>query len=411
MTQARATSRVNALERKATGVVRGPLRVVHIISGLGVGGAEMMLYKLLRERNPAEIEPLVISLSDVGRLGAGIMELGVPVECLHMSLKSRASLFKAPAAIWRLRSLLKTFAPHVVQTWMYHADLIGGGVSRLTSRAPVIWNIRASDLETGGIRRSTLMILGLCARLSHSIPAKIVCCSIASGVAHGRLGYAAEKFETIPNGFELDRYTPDAQSYREVREEIGARPDTVIIGLFGRYHPMKGHRDFLTAAAMIRSPDPDHPCHFVLCGEGIDEQNEELSAMVRDLGVGDRVHLLGRRSDMPRLAAGIDVLCSASLSEGFPNVVGEAMAAGVPCVVTDAGDSAVIVGDTGVVVPPGKPSELAAACTELINMERQQRSALGARARDRVVERFDIKKIAKQYEELYSRVAAHEEKS
>jgi len=387
------------------------LRVVHIITGLDVGGAEMMLYKLLRERNRAQIEPLVISLSDIGRLGAGILELGVPVECLHLNPRSIASLFQAPAAIWRLRSLLKAFGPDLVQTWMYHADLIGGVVSRLTSRAPVIWNIRASDLEPGVIRRSTRMILRVCARLSHSIPAKIVCCSEASRVAHGRHGYAAEKFETIANGFELDRYTPDAQAYREVREEIGASPETVVIGVFGRYHPMKGHRNFLTAAAIIRSPDSDNPCHFVLCGDGIDEQNQELSAMIRDLGIGDRVHLLGRRSDMPRLAAGMDVLCSASTCcESFPNVVGEAMAAGVPCVVTDVGDSAVIVGDTGLVVPPGQPSELAAACTELINLEREQRSALGARARERVVERFDIRMITKQYEELYSRVAAHEEK-
>jgi glycosyltransferase involved in cell wall biosynthesis len=205
----------------------------------------------------------------------------------------------------------------------------------------------------------------------------------------------------IPNGFDLDEFRPDASARREIRAELGIE-DAMLVGLVGRFDPHKDLRSFVSMAGTLTSSRDD--VRFLGCGAGISEDNEVLMGWIRDGGLEKRFHLLGPRSDMPRVMAALDVLVSSSVSEGFPNVVGEAMAAGVPCVVTDVGDSALIVGDSGRVVPPGDHEALARECLDLLE-DGASRRRLGGAARTRIAERFSLPEIASRYETLYEEMA------
>jgi len=188
-----------------------------------------------------------------------------------------------------------------------------------------------------------------------------------------------------------------------VRAELGLDVGTPLIGLVARYHPMKDHANFLTATSLLAKQDPT--AHFLLVGPNVDASNQELSAKIATLGLQERVHLLGERRDIPRINAALDIASTTSCwGEGFPNVIGEAMACGVPCVVTDVGDSALIVGETGRVVPPRDPRALAAAWRDMLQMDRETRGGLGERARARIVTHFSLNEIARRHEKLYTEI-------
>jgi glycosyltransferase involved in cell wall biosynthesis len=229
---------------------------------------------------------------------------------------------------------------------------------------------------------------------------KILYNSKIGAIQHRDFGYQTEKTLVVPNGFDTELFAPSMEARSDVRLELGVAENTILIGLVGRYNPMKDHANFLRAAALLLKSHPD--VHFVLSGRGVAWENQALTKLVRVLVLAERVHLLGERHDMPRLAAALDIASSSSaFDEGFPNVVGEAMSCGVPCVVTDVGDSAWVVGKTGRVVPPRDWEALCAAWRELVEMETAARRALGTRARQRVKEQFSIEKVARQYERIY----------
>ena len=378
------------------------MKVNHVIAGLSMGGAQMMLYKLLSSLERSAFESEVISLADVGPLDKKIRALGVPVKVLGM----RPGVAD-PTALWRLARWWRHDPPDVVQTWMYHGDLIGGLAAKLAGGIPVAWNIRHSDLDAEG-KRSTLWTIRACAGLSRWLPTRIVCCAELSRRIHIDHGYIGKKIVVIPNGFDLEVFRPDPMARVSVRRELGIAEESILIGLVGRFHPLKDHRNFIEAACRLHASVP--AVHFLLCGDDVTTENTELVEWIDAGGIGDRCHLLGRREDVPRLNAALDIACSSSYSEGFPNTVGEAMACGVPCAVTDAGDSALIIGDTGRVVRPKDPGALARAWREMIEIGRDGRERLGAAARRRIAEHFSLRVIAARYEELYEEMAADEHK-
>jgi len=375
------------------------IKLLHLITGLNTGGAEMMLYKLLSHMDREAIEVRVISLMDIGPVGRKIQELGVPVQALGM----RRSV-PNPLSLLRLVRWIQQAPPHYIQTWMYHADLIGGLAAKLAGGIPVIWGIRHSRIDPQSSKRTTFWIARACALLSRWLPARIVCCSEASRRIHTDLGYAGEMMTVIPNGFDLASFRPDPETRSSVRRELGIPEETPLIGLVGRYNPQKDHYNFICAAACLFTSMPD--VHFMLCGEGVTRENPELVKWITAADISARCHLLGRREDIPRLTAAMDIATSSSYSEGFPNVIGEAMACGVPCVVTDAGDSALIVGKTGIVVPPRNPHALADGWGELIKIGPEGRSRLGSAARRRIEELFNLPLIVARYEGLYKDIMA-----
>lgn len=373
------------------------MNIVFVITNLNIGGAETMLYKLLKHIDRNRFKPSVISLVGLGEIGPQIKALGIPVFVLGLN-----SRLPSPIIIFRLYCLIRRLNPDIVHTWMYHADLLGGIAARLAGCKRIIWGIRHSNLSFSKNKFSTLLVVRLCAFLSRYIPSRILSCSEFAKDIHISIGYSADKFHVIPNGFEIDRFFPDCSSSLSLRDELGLPPQAQLVGLFARYDPQKNHLGFLKAASVVNSRLPN--VHFVMAGYLVDNLNVDLINVISLYGLHEYVHLLGRRSDVPHLMASLDVLASSSYGEAFSNVLGEAMSCGVPCVVTDVGDSAAIVGNTGRVVPPGDMVGLGAALVELLSLSTVRKSALGLQARSRVKALYEISHIAGLYESFYEQV-------
>ena len=370
------------------------MKIVHIINDLSIGGAEMMLYKLVYRMDKSEFDTQVVSLTDIGKIGKKIEDLGIPVK----TLKMRRGL-PDPRGIYKLTMWLRGIKPDIVQTWMYHANLIGGLAALNDRKTPIIWGIRHGRLEKKYFKKTTFWTAKMCAYLSSYIPIWIVCNSQASKRFHANLGYSADKMKVIPNGFDLVLFSANEKARKSIRKELGVSDQTVIIGLIARFHPNKDHFNFCKAAGILHKTKSN--VHFVLCGEGISSHNTNLMRWINEARISSTIHLLGPRGDIPSVMASLDVATTSSFIEGFPNVIGEAMASCVPCVATDVGDSNIIVEETGFVVPPKDPVALAQAWNKLIDMGPEKRKHLGLMARQRIEKYFALEKITKQFESLY----------
>jgi glycosyltransferase involved in cell wall biosynthesis len=377
-------------------------RLLHIITGLSIGGAEMMLYKLLSNIDREKFDIQVISLTDIGPIGKKIQHLGIQVEAVGMRRGVKGLI--SVNSFFKLQALLRKYNPDVVQTWMYHADLIGGLATKIAVNAPVVWNIRHSNLAPNINKKTTIWAAKACARFSKFVPKKIICCSEASKRVHIDLGYDESKMIVIPNGFDIEKFKPDTEARKKLLNELQIPENSFLIGLVARFDPQKDHHTFIRAAKILSKEHPN--VHYILCGEGVTWGNKELADWIKDVNLQDRFHLLGRREDIPKIMASLDVLSSSSCGEGFPNVIGEAMACGVPCVVTDVGDSAYVVGDTGIVVPPKNPGELAKGLKKVIDTNEIKRKQIGLMARNRIMQLFEIHRIVKKYETLYEELCA-----
>ena len=374
------------------------MKLVVIITGTDVGGAETMLQKVLTRLSP-KFKPHVISMIPVGKIGKRLRALGIPVESLNMRRR-----VPNPIALMRLIQRLRALRPDMVHTWMYHADLMGGLAARRAGVPALAWCIRHSNLAFGDNKTHTLAVVRANAFLSHRLPDRILCCSQAARSVHIAHGYAREKMVVVSNGFDIAQFKPDPDARLSVRAELSLPLDVCLVGLIARWDPQKNHEGFFAAAAALHLRRPE--VHFLLAGQGVDTSNQSIRRILDTNGLESVTHLLGLRDDVPRLMAALDVLASASSGEAFPNVIGEAMACGVPCAVTDVGDSGLIVGETGRVVESGDMARLALAMDLLLTPPPDERRALGERARARVVERFEIGNIVRQYEAFYEEVAS-----
>ena len=358
-----------------------------------------MLLKLLEHIDRRKFEPSVISFTSKAEIGERIERLGIPVTALDIKC-SLGSFF----AVLQVVDLLQKIRPHLVQTWMYHADLLGGLAARLAGIRKVVWALRNSNLSERLNKRSTLNVVKICSIVSPWIPQHILSCSKRAAEIHAELGYSREKIKFIANGFDLRVFHPDDEAKVSVSRELGLPPNALLVGLMARYDSQKNHTGFISAAALVHRSTPH--VHFLLAGTGVDEGNQALAQLISDHHLKNHIHLLGRRTDMPRLMASLDVLASSSsYGEAFPNVLGEAMACGVPCVVTDVGDSAEIVGETGRVVQSGDMAGLARHIQDLLSLPIEERARLGQQARTRVAANYEIGYVTRLYEEFYERMA------
>jgi glycosyltransferase involved in cell wall biosynthesis len=355
-----------------------------------------MLLKLVSRMDRRAFTNEVVSLTNAGAVAASLESAGVRARAVGMRSGAAAAL--RTGSLWQW---IRAYRPDVVQTWLYHADLIGGVAAKLAGCRQVFWNIRHSRLDPEVDKRTTIGVARWCGRLSRILPARVVCCSEAARREHVAIGYAAEKMEVIPNGFEVERFRPDAEARRVVRSELGITDAEMVVALVARFHPVKDHGGLIAAAERVLRAYP--AARFVLCGEGIEWSNQEIAGAIDRGGLRSAFRLLGKRNDIARIFGAADVAVSSSISEGFPNTVGEAMACGVPCVVTDVGESAAIVGDTGRVVPPRDPQAMADALLRLAAEGRALRVQLGRAARARVESNFTIAAVVRRYEDLYRR--------
>lgn len=374
------------------------IRVTHVINGLERGGAESVLARLVAGLDRQAIENRVISLTGQGPIGNELADAGISVAALDLPRS-----LSGAAQGGRLARAIRKGAPDIVQTWMYHSDLLGGLAARLTGSAPVIWNLRQSNFDPDQTKRLTLVTARAAAKLSPYIPWAIVCGSYAAREVHSGLGYDASKMLVIANGFDSDHFKPSADSRGAFRAKLGESENSLLIGLPARYHPQKDHGTFLRAAAEVARRVPSS--RFVIFGDRVNEENSELFRLISDLGLSDRVRAIGPLADPREAYCAMDIAVSSSaFGEGTPNVIGEAMSCAVPCIATDVGDSRRLIGATGIMVPPSQPQALAQAIETLAEMDAGRRRAMGQNARRRIQTEFPIDMMVQRYELLYRRV-------
>ena len=375
------------------------IKIMHIITTLGPAGAENMLCGIAAGMDGTRFKNEIVSLTGILDLAEKMQAIGVRVRALNMKKG-----IPNPLLVLRLAQWMRQTKPDTIHTWMYHANLVGTLAAQLAGNVPLVWGIHHSVLDPRVDKRRTMFVNRACAVLSKRWPSRIICCSEASLRIHKELGYATEKLEVIPNGFSLERVRPDPAARASVRLELGLPKDALILGMAARFHPHKDHRNFLRAAARLHRQMPG--VHFLLCGLNITWENVQLAGWIEEAGLRSNCHLLGVRDDMPRLFAAIDIATTSSANEAFPVAIGEAMACGTPCVVTNVGDSALIVGHTGEVVPPGNPDALARSWQRLLEAGPELRQQLGMAARRRVAEHFALPRIVERYQALYEQLAA-----
>jgi glycosyltransferase involved in cell wall biosynthesis len=368
------------------------MKILHVITGLEAGGAEATLFRLCKETHELH-RHFIVSLTDDGTFGEQLRTQGITVVALGM--RGPRDIL---AAIAKLRKIVRQTKPDVIQTWMYHADLIGGIAGKSALHNNIVWGIRHTNIGLGHIRLSTFVVVRTCAFLSHILPNKIVLCSQSAIKPHSSAGYKKSLFRVVPNGYPVTALNRSTEFRDSFRREINARPDDFVIGMVARYDVLKDHRNLAQALREIRSKG--FPVKCVLIGRGIDKMNTELMASLTHYDVLEDTIMLGHRSDIDRIMQGLDVHVLSSMGEAFPNVVAEAMANGTPCVSTDVGDCKNIVGEHGWIVEPRNPVALAAAIINVLEMRNnapEEMTRITEGAMYHIRSNYSVKAMADKY--------------
>jgi len=369
------------------------LRIAFVITELGLGGAEHMLCKLAEIAQSTSIKLMVVSLIDEGVFGDRIRATGAEVVSCH--LNSPRGLL----GLLRAYRKVRLFQPTLLQGWMYHGNLLASIFGRLLPKRPaVLWSMRQTLYSLSDEPLRLRWVIRVLAAISNSVKAVIYNSSL-SLTQHQAAGLVSKYDLMIPNGFDLSRYKPNEEYRHALRARWGIEKDAPVVGLVARRHPMKDHPNFIAAAELLSKRLP--AVRFVLVGLGTD--TEEMRAALREAGIADRTFCMGRVPQSEQFYPAFDVsVLSSAWGEGWPNVLGEAMACGVVCVATDIGESSQIVGDTGVIVPARNPQAMAKACQDLLEQDRDMLRLLGARARERVMTNFDINAVFQRHLDVWA---------
>jgi glycosyltransferase involved in cell wall biosynthesis len=380
------------------------MHVVHIIPSLHVGGAEMALLRLIGDgaadqahagQGAGRIRHTVISMTPLGSLGRDFAAASIAVLWLDYSKRPLRSFVV-------LCQWLRSQRPDVVNTWMYHADVLGGLAARLCGIRAVVWGVRSTSIG-GVLPHWRLRILcRLSALMSHRVPSAIVCVAEAARLSHIAFGYRADQMHVIANGFDVEALDPRQFNAPVARALHGFAPQHIVVGHVGRYCNEKDHVGFLKAARLALDREP--ALRFVMAGRSVSPSNPVLMSAIKSLRLNGHVRLLGERPDVAAVLSSFDIFCLSSTFEGFPNVLGEAMAMALPCVSTDAGDARVLVGDAAEIVPISDPQAMANALLALARLTPEQRAQRGAAARARVVNHYTVNVMRQQFEAVYRSV-------
>lgn len=368
-------------------------KIVHIITGLGSGGAENFLYKLLKNVDLNKYNVSVISLKGKGFYGEKIEKLGIPVFSCNMT-KNPISIIKTIIKLYK-----KIRGADVLQCWMYHANLIGFISGKLAHVPKIIFSIHHANFDKDKNKKLTIIINKICSYLAHFIYAVVYAGENSKLLHINRMGYPKSNAISIPNGVETNKFKPKPWAKDFVSKITKTPKDKNILLVVSKWHPIKDIPNFIEAFKIVNKNKDNVVA--ILCGRGLDSSNKELVNTIENKNLENEIRLLGVRDDIDIIMAGSDILVLPSAGEAFPMVLIESMACGVPCVATDVGDSRLIVKDTGVVVPPHQPEKLAQGILSLLEST-TMRKKLGIKSRQRVLDNYDLRTIYSQYEDLWS---------
>jgi glycosyltransferase involved in cell wall biosynthesis len=357
------------------------MKLFFLIRALDHGGAERQLIELVKAIDKSRHQITVATFYDGGGLRPEIENLD-GVRLVSLGKKGRWDLIPF---VWRLDRLVREIRPDVLHGYMGIANELCSLMGWLHG-GRVVWGMRQSERAKGQYDwlSSAFSHVGVWASKSADL---IIANSVAGKLHYTRTGYPAERMTVVHNGIDIVRFHPDRAAGRELRREWKIGDDQLLIGLVARLDPQKDHRNFLQAAALVAGRRAD--ARFICVGNGPESTAKALQEEAHRLGLNGRLQWVPASNNVRGIYNAMDLVTLTSKNgEGFPNVVGEAMACGVPVVVTDAGDSAVVVGDSEQVVPIEKAEALAAAWLRVLEMTPEERARLGARQRARIEENF-----------------------
>ena len=352
-----------------------------------------MLYRLIKYRPDLASSTIVVSLSDDGKMGLALKKMGVTVISLRMN-----RWFSSFSAIFRLFRIIRSERPNVVHTWMYHANLLGGIASIIAGNKNIIWSIRRADLSIGE-SVPTFLIMKIGALLSKTIPQAIVCVAESGMKNHKKYGYDATKMIVIPNGYDVRGRKPKESERKKIRERFNIADDEIVIGTVGRFHASKDYGNFVTSSSIISSHYKK--VRFFMIGRGVDRSNSILVGWINKMDCADKFYLFGEINDVPAHMSAMDIFCLSSKTEGFPNVVAEAMSMSLPCVVTDVGDVKRIVGEAAIIVEPGNSTALSIGLSEMLSQSAECRKDIGLKASNRIKKEYPLSATCEKYDRLY----------
>ena len=372
--------------------IKEPLTIVHVIPSLRVGGAETMLSNTL-DRNTCN-KHVVICFITMGNIGERLQDKGFQIHVLGVK-----GILSFPGAFIRLIKVIKKYNPDIVQTWMYHANLIGGLAARLSGNRNVLWGIRTTDAIGVRSSKASKFIRRLNAWASHWLPSKIICVAKAARESHIKAGYSSLKMLVIPNGFDIERLRIDPTMRENYRISNGVENSDLVLGSLGRFHAEKDHHTFIRACDILLREYKQ--LRILLVGRDLDKNNAQLLEWINATGSADRFILMGEAADVVPCLSAMDIFCLHSRNEGFPNVLGEAMAMGLPCVATNVGDSSVLMGESGFLVDKEDSEALANSIMGMIEIGKSNRLELGKKGTSRIKSEYSIDHAVKMFDDLY----------
>ncbi|MEO5668341.1 MAG: glycosyltransferase [Bdellovibrionota bacterium] len=371
------------------------MKILHVITGLGGGGAERVLMRLADAQRRQGHDVIVLTLNSERALETEFRALGIPVEFLNV-----ARGFWGPS-LFRFKKIVEEFCPEIIQSWMYHADLFCSVLLPLIShKAPLVWNVRLSSLDPRTNKASTLAIRGLLATISRNAPKGIIYCAESALKVHEHFSYSNRNSVVIPNGLDVQVWKKSSEDKTLLKEKLGVPAEAPLVGIVGRYHIQKDIGTFVAAAAAIHAEVP--AVNFVMIGKGLDDANAELRSMIFAHGLQDSIRLLGPRSGLPDIYSAMDLHMLSSADEGFPNVILESMACETPCVSTNVGDAPLMLEDAALISSVGDGAALAVHALKILRMPEQERATIGRHLREKVLERYSLETMLDRYMSFYS---------